>query len=126
MVGESGCSKTTAGRTLLLGKAGKTRMAGMMRGRMARMFDIDREMERAVLESPRGDLLSQAALSQDERAKMRGQIIEALKRLHANGVVHGDVRMGTVRVGPGRAVLMLPLTKHDATPEADMDAASNL
>ena len=90
------------------------------------IFDIDREMERAVLESPRGDLLSQAALSQEERAKMRGQIIEALKRLHANGVVHGDVRMGTVRVGPGRAVLMLPLTKHDATPESDLDAASNL
>ena len=90
------------------------------------VFDIDPELERAVLESPRGDPLSQAALAPRERAKMRGQIIEALKRMHANGLVHGDVRMGTVRVGKGRAVLMLPLTRHETTPEADLEAASNL
>lgn len=90
------------------------------------VFDIDREMERAVLESPRGDPLSQAALSPTERAKVRGQVIEALKRMHGNGIVHGDVRAGTVRVGPGRAILMLPLTQHAGTPESDLEAASNL
>lgn len=90
------------------------------------VFDIDREAGRAVLESPRGDLLSQSAMRQDERAELRGQIIEALKRLHSMGLVHGDVRMGTVRVGPGRAVLLLPRMQHSATPEQDLEAASML
>ena len=90
------------------------------------VFDIDEEAGRAVLEEPRGEPLSRAALTDEARAVARGQVSEALEALHRRGIAHGAVSLSQIRVGAGRAVLMLPSGRTDAEPSDDYSRLDEL
>ncbi|MBO6936609.1 MAG: protein kinase [Deltaproteobacteria bacterium] len=90
------------------------------------IFDIDDEGGRAVIEEPKGESMARALMDDDQRARAKTQIREALERLHAAGLVHGHLGLGAVRVGPGRATLLLPAQPSDGSPEADREAFASL
>jgi len=90
------------------------------------IFDIDVEGGRAVIEEPKGETMARAIMDDAQRAHARAQVGEALEQLHAAGLVHGELGLGAVRVGPGRATLLLPLTRHEGSPEADREAFARL
>ncbi len=91
------------------------------------VLDVDPESERAILEHPQGEPLSRALLDDARRALTHAQIAEALRSFHEGGLVHGDVRMGTVMVGAGRAVLLLPRAlRTGTTAEEDLEALDAL
>ena len=90
------------------------------------VFDVDPELERVVLEDPAGDPLPRALLDEATRRQVRAQIGQALKSMHAKGVVHGDVRGAHIVVGAGRAVLMLPLEPRAGDAAADFAALAAL
>lgn len=91
------------------------------------ILDVDPESSRAILEAPKGEPLSRALLDDARRATVRAQITSALQSFHAAGLVHGDVRLSNVIVGPGRAVLLLPEhTRPDASVEEDVEALASL
>ncbi len=46
---------------------------------------------------------------------------EALGALHAQGIAHGAVSLSQIRVGAGRAVLMLPSHTTDREPSEDYE-----
>lgn len=90
------------------------------------VFDIDDEAGRAVLEEPKGESLARAALDDEQRGRSKAQVGAALERLHALGLVHGHLGLGAVRVGPGRATLLLPPRPAEGSPEDDRAAFDGL
>ncbi len=90
------------------------------------IFDIDPELERIVLEHPKGEPMTRALLDEGMRGVARAQVGEALKILHARGVTHGDIRASNVVVAAGRAVLLLPLAPAPVAPEQDFAALDAL
>jgi tRNA A-37 threonylcarbamoyl transferase component Bud32 len=90
------------------------------------IFDIDPELERVVLEHPKGEPMTRALLDDAMRAVARAQVGEALKTLHARGVTHGDIRASNIVVAAGRAVLLLPQTPATVAPERDFAALDAL
>ncbi|MBX3247256.1 MAG: protein kinase [Myxococcales bacterium] len=90
------------------------------------IFDVDVENERAVLEQPEGEPLSRALLDDARRERVQAELEAALRRLHAAGLVHGDLRLSNVIVGPGRAVLMLPTSATSSSPDDDPAALAAL
>jgi serine/threonine-protein kinase len=91
------------------------------------ILDVDPESSRAILEVPRGEPLSRALLDEARRATVREQIASALQSFHELGLVHGDVRLSNVIVGPGRAVLLLPEhASSEATADDDVSALAAL
>jgi len=90
------------------------------------IFEVDLEMQRAVLEEPAGEALTTATLDAPGRARAHAQIASALKTLHAAGVVHGALGAGRIRIGPGRAVLLLPAARRAGSPEDDLATLGTL
>ncbi|MEM9067567.1 MAG: protein kinase [Myxococcota bacterium] len=90
------------------------------------IFDIDQAMDRCVLEEPQGVPMTRATMSNEERAKVRAEVGTALASLHSAGVVHGEVRMSSVRVGAGRATLLLPSKPSAGTKANDLEALEHL
>lgn len=89
------------------------------------VFDVDDERGRAVLESPRGESLLRAELSSAQRLRVGREVRAAVVALHAKGLTHGALGLSNIRIGPGRAVLLLPQTKQ-GTAEGDLTSLGEL
>ena len=89
------------------------------------VFDVDDERGRAILESPRGESLLRAELSDAQRQRVAREMKAAVDALHAKGLTHGALGLSNIRVGPGRAVLLLPQSK-GGTLDGDRKALSEL
>jgi serine/threonine protein kinase len=72
------------------------------------VFEIDDERGRAIIERSAGTLLSEANLEDAHHRRVVADVRAAVEHLHSRGVVHGAIAPDRVRVGPGRAVLLLP------------------
>jgi len=81
------------------------------------VLDVDELAGRAVLEEPSG-----AAPTEPVSARARSELADALGSLHTAGLVHGAIDRAHVRVGAGRAVLLLPDTPGTGSREADLAA----
>lgn len=88
------------------------------------IFDVDEGV--AILEEPRGKPLAEAKAEMDEGARMRAmrQLRAALDALHERGLGHGQVDATHVRIGAGRAVLLLPREAKPASATAAQDRAA--
>jgi serine/threonine-protein kinase len=72
------------------------------------VFEIDDERGRAIIERSAGTLLSESNLEDAHHRRVLADVRSAVEHLHSRGIVHGAIRPDRVRVGPGRAVLLLP------------------
>ena len=86
------------------------------------VFDLDVDAGRAILEEPAGSSLARVALEPARRQTVGRDLRAALARIHATGGVHGAIVPSAVRVAPGRAVLMLPAQRSEASPQDDLRA----
>lgn len=85
------------------------------------VWSIDEEGGRAILELPEGER-PRAPLGPEPLAELR----TALEGLHARGLVHGSVDRAHVTLGPGRAVLHVPLGARVGSPAQDLEALERL
>lgn len=83
------------------------------------VYEVDEEQGRAVLEHPAGDPLDHLGAADPRRAQAIGDVRAALKRLHAERVVHGAVDSRHIVVGRARACLRLSLTAPSDDARAD-------
>lgn len=90
------------------------------------VYGIDDALGRAVLERPRGVLLSNLPDGDPRRASAVADIRLALKRLHEVGVSHGSVDGAHIVVGQARACLRLTLEADPHHPERDWQALDML
>ena len=86
------------------------------------VYDIDPETGRAILEHPRGRLLTDLTPTPDQRAAIHADVARALATLHAASLAHGEVGPHKIRVADGRAVLLLPDIAHEPA-DRDRDLA---
>ncbi len=86
------------------------------------VYSVDLEQGRAVIEQPLGQPLAEAT-ELGARKAVRDDVHEALRRLHEEGLVHGEVGPSRVVVGRGRTVLLLP---DGAEPPAEASADGDL
>ncbi|MCB9659734.1 MAG: protein kinase [Sandaracinaceae bacterium] len=82
--------------------------AGADHPHLQAVFDVDATRGQAVLEWPLGTPALTGELSRLDRLRVKRELEGALAALHARGLAHGQVDAAHVRVGPGRAVLLLP------------------
>ncbi len=123
---------TLLGRRVLLEPCDEARAAWLRRlaradgPHLQAVLDLDLEAGRCVLELPLGEPLSERTRTDEERDRARAQVLEAVERLHAAGVTHGDIGPHSVLLGPGRAVLLLPRSATGATVDEDLAAVRRL
>ncbi|MAQ18162.1 MAG: hypothetical protein CMN30_25615 [Sandaracinus sp.] len=90
------------------------------------VLDIDLESQRAILEEPKGETLARALMDDAQRARARSEIRGALESLHRAGLVHGALGLGTIRIAPGRATLLLPTEPGAGDAARDLDVLEGL
>ncbi|MEM7605803.1 MAG: protein kinase [Myxococcota bacterium] len=91
------------------------------------VYEIRDDEASALLEEPAGEPLSDLVLDDTRYGEVCDQLREGLRALHEGGLAHGDVGPAAVRVGSGRAVLLLPSRVfEDATKAKDEQALEQL
>lgn len=83
------------------------------------VYEVDEAQGRAVLEHPAGDALEHLGSADPRRARAIGDVRAALKRLHAERVVHGAVDPRHIVVGRARACLRISLAAASDDARAD-------
>lgn len=86
------------------------------------IYALDVDARIAIVEAPSGERLDDLAEDDPRWPAALEDIDQALRALHRNGIVHGQVRADHIVVGKGRSVLLLPL--EDERDAAERSAAT--
>ena len=91
------------------------------------VYEVDAEFALARLEAPTEpalDAAAWAALPAARRAHHRAELRAALASLHRGDVLYGPIDWSALRVGEGRAVLMLPSAAASASASREVELAA--
>jgi hypothetical protein len=83
------------------------------------VYEVDEALGRAVLEHPSGEPLEGIAPADPRRARAIADVRDALKRVHAERLVHGAIDASHIVVGRARSCLRISLEAPGADPRDD-------